>query len=302
MIKIFQKKSDNKITIEDIHNEFFTASDKLLKEVTKIILDTSINEDKIARLQKLGFNKSIEVTNNSPLLNKIKRSKETCDLINEYKTLYPYKFIAFEQVDEICKKYNLVTGLIENYKGFVPEKNLKDIEQSQYYRITKLKQSHTQRKKEILIKISDLRDKHKTPKILEFFDYLIDKQLDISGVSSFGSLIEFRLDKIHKDKNDVSWNYVSENGRSLYNILKDSDFRYTIETATLYSSSDLIIAAPEKDMDTTGLTKIKNSWFSTSKRHYPDPVVMIPVKMGYLIVTAWGDEASDPLVFNEKQN
>jgi len=33
-----------------------------------------------------------------------------------------------------------------------------------------------------------------------------------------------------------------------------------------------------------------------------DPIVLLPVKHGYLIVTAWGDEANDELVFNQKLN
>lgn len=35
---------------------------------------------------------------------------------------------------------------------------------------------------------------------------------------------------------------------------------------------------------------------------YPDPVVLQPVHKGYLIVTAWGNEASDPLVVNPIRN
>ena len=38
------------------------------------------------------------------------------------------------------------------------------------------------------------------------------------------------------------------------------------------------------------------------KKHIPDPVVLQPVKGGYLIITAWGDEASDPLVINPLMN
>ena len=34
----------------------------------------------------------------------------------------------------------------------------------------------------------------------------------------------------------------------------------------------------------------------------PDPVVLKEVKGGFLIVTAWGDEASDPNVVNEINN
>jgi len=59
----------------------------------------------------------------------------------------------------------------------------------------------------------------------------------------------------------------------------------------------LKICAPLKDMDTTGKElrdyKLVN---------HPDPVVLQPVKGGYLIVTAWGDESKDELVVNEKLN
>ena len=33
-----------------------------------------------------------------------------------------------------------------------------------------------------------------------------------------------------------------------------------------------------------------------------DPVVLQPVMGGYMILAAWGDEASDPLVVNEQNN
>jgi len=33
-----------------------------------------------------------------------------------------------------------------------------------------------------------------------------------------------------------------------------------------------------------------------------DPIVLLPVSEGYIVVTAWGDEASDPIVVNESNN
>jgi hypothetical protein len=38
------------------------------------------------------------------------------------------------------------------------------------------------------------------------------------------------------------------------------------------------------------------------KQAIPDPVVLKAVKDGYLILAAWGDEASDPIVVNEINN
>lgn len=54
------------------------------------------------------------------------------------------------------------------------------------------------------------------------------------------------------------------------------------------------ICAPVKDMDMTGMTLDKNQ--RVQKIHIPDPVVIMPVRGGGLIITAWGDESEDPLV------
>lgn len=65
----------------------------------------------------------------------------------------------------------------------------------------------------------------------------------------------------------------------------------------------LEICAPVKDFNTEGM-ELKN--FKLSKIEIPDPVVLQPVmhkgNKYYLIVTAWGDEASDELVVNEVLN
>lgn len=68
------------------------------------------------------------------------------------------------------------------------------------------------------------------------------------------------------------------------------------------TSHDLIICAPEKDMDTKGKKKIGFQWLTQKTITFPDPVVLKPIKGGFLILTAWGDEASDELVVNHKFN
>ena len=60
----------------------------------------------------------------------------------------------------------------------------------------------------------------------------------------------------------------------------------------------LKICASLKDMDVTGM---RLSGYNLIK-HIPDPVVLQPCKGGYLIVCAWGDEASDEIVVNPIQN
>jgi len=59
-----------------------------------------------------------------------------------------------------------------------------------------------------------------------------------------------------------------------------------------------VIAAPENDFDTRHL--IKNG--HKLELHIPDPIVMQPVKGGYLIVSKWGLEGDDAELTNEKLN
>lgn len=51
-----------------------------------------------------------------------------------------------------------------------------------------------------------------------------------------------------------------------------------------------------------GLSKVGDLFMSLTRVNVPDPVVLQPVKGGFLIVCAWGEEASDEIVVNEKMN
>lgn len=62
----------------------------------------------------------------------------------------------------------------------------------------------------------------------------------------------------------------------------------------------LKICAPSTDMIIPSGKEVK--WYKVVASPIPDPVVLQPVNGGYLIVTAWGDEASDELVVNQTNN
>ncbi len=82
--------------------------------------------------------------------------------------------------------------------------------------------------------------------------------------------------------------------------VEDSHSRY------YYSSIDKVslqIAAPAKDFN---MKNMEVKGVKLSKKEVPDPVVLQPVwyngMAAFLIVTAWGPEASDELVVNQKMN
>lgn len=67
-----------------------------------------------------------------------------------------------------------------------------------------------------------------------------------------------------------------------------------------YADSEFLIAAPMKDFNIKSSQEVRD--FSLVNKPIPDPVVLAPVNGGYLIVCAWGEEASDPLVVNDINN
>lgn len=229
----------------EIHHEFNTAADKLLEEAQAIINKGSTkNVNKVNRLESLGFKQANEVSELKPLLHQVKLSKEQIEFVNYYKREYPFnKFITEEQVKAICHKYNLVCGNVGIFKGFVPEKNLREIENF------KLKEK-------------------------DFIEYYC-----WSGEWDTITTFKNRYNKHDSYFDDAR---------------RDNDkWKYQKRAGSLK------ICAPIKDMDISNL-ELKDGY--KLEKHVPDPVVLQPVNGGYLIITAWGDEASDPLVVNEINN
>jgi len=72
------------------------------------------------------------------------------------------------------------------------------------------------------------------------------------------------------------------------------------ETNDVYIDTEFLIAAPAKDFNIPTKQHIVDH--KIVDKPIPDPVVLAPVQGGYLIVTAWGEEASDPLVVNDINN
>jgi hypothetical protein len=237
-----------------IHKEFFTSSDILLEEASNILNKKESDLHKIDRLKNIGFNKTKEVVENDSLVQKKKLSEELSQIIKDYSFRYPNnKFITEENVTAICDKYNLFLGNIEDFKGFVPDKNLIEIENFK-------------------LQEKDFVNVFHLPKGYVSFiwrqgDFTISELCDLLGAKfPEGVILEMaRTLRVSGKKRDK-----------------------------------LKIAAPLKDFDLNG--KITSHRKIVNAIPPDDPIVLQSVPGGYLILTAWGDEASDPLIVNEKMN
>lgn len=225
--------------IEEIHGNFYSASDKLLKDAQEIINGTHIDEEALM-LASLGFNSMPKVQQARHAQYRLVSSQVIADTVLHYQTTYPkYKFITEDIVDDICKKYNLVFGGVERYKGEVPSKNVKEILAFD----------------KSMILESDRTDKRRTK----------EPRFNSGRHNAFLHHLD--------DMDLIYWRQENE-------------------------GDGFMICAPLNDMVINRGEEVINN--RIVMKEIPDPVLLYPVRGGYLVISAWGDEAAD--VVNEKMN
>ncbi len=287
-------KKETKEVIEQIHKEFNTAAEILLAQAEDIISKAEVNTDKHEKLQKFGFNKSKEMVRLSENINVFNKNKNLANIIKQYQNDYPLnKFITLQQVETICKKYNLLLGETSIYTGFVPQKNLEEI--ANFQGIKSEHRIYNEHGKKILISIDVQNTEHQ--QFYKLFNYIIEKEIPIN-CKNFNEFLDDAYYIGRELRSDGILNYEEFSSVGNYK----SCFKANLEHRDIYSSDKLYICAPEKDMDLKDVKKKGFQLFKTSKVNFPDPVVLKPIKSGFLILTAWGDEASDPLVLNPINN
>lgn len=225
------KEQPNVITVEMVHNEFFTASEEILKQAQNILLQSKASKAK--RLLSFGFHNSKDVIESQDFTKK----KIIADVITKYQASHPFnKVITNEAVSKICDKYNLLRGEIHRFKGFVPEKNLKEMEN---FNCPEGYQIYSGDYGQILL------GRYKTRQVAEEAFEEFERQ------GKFPEPITLPYYKMR-------------------------------------------ICAPVKDMEVRQSDQIKDRVI------VPDPIILWPIENDcWLIVTAWGDEASDPDVVNQ---
>lgn len=262
--------------IKKIHSEFLNASDVILQE-TKVILD-SLNikdRDKVQRLKNLGFNQAKQVKEINELIKQELISKKVSEKIQYYSQNYPFnKFITDEKIKEICTKYNLVFGDASLYTGFIPEKNLKEIEN---FKIKEVDRPLGYLDKGTgNISKDDFTDYG--------YDYCIKRNNSAFIVTALNELDVYAPNSIFK---------------------KECRQRFSTQSYVKFipsTDNNFKIVCPLKDINMKDQQKINHIISEVPK----DPIVLYPVQEGYLILTMWADETFDPStepdLFNEKNN
>ncbi len=123
----FSAPVDVNAVIAEIHNEFDTASERLLKEA-KVILSSGMSTEKGETLTKLGFGNAKPSVEVKEVIETKKEMEMVARRIEHFNLYYPMnKYITEKEVERVCKKYGLLCGESMYYTGDVPDKNVKEI-------------------------------------------------------------------------------------------------------------------------------------------------------------------------------
>lgn len=219
--------------------------------------------DKKESLEELGLTNSKTYKDIIALENK----REESECLNKLKKLFPGSiFMKWENFKDLCVKYGLVCGVINEYKGEIPEKNLKEIYSARqitlenldflsyvnkgYYSFTRVNASNyaTERQKETM---SDA---------IKHFHIFHDS--------------DFKVEDLNKDK--VM--------HSIFYAVK----RYLKPTEMLIAAqgSEMGDITFEHDYEPKPLPLV-----------HDDPIVFQLLPHGVVMIhSKWGDEANDPML------
>jgi hypothetical protein len=279
MFKIFNKekvaiqetpKSINE-TIEEIHNAFYSEVDKLLEgaKISKS-LDTDKQDllDKCTRLKAVGFSNTAEV----------KEAEEEIHRLGWVEAENAIKKDLTDAITHFSFKY-------PNYK-FITEDSVKRICEKYGLFYAEVEHYTGTVPDKNLKHIEDFNISDKDECFVEEIFYHDILKPNTRTRPSYTSAYQGKLEDDERKR--------LNNSREGYRRHYRSEIR---------KICPLEIAAPVKDFDTKNMSV---DGFKLSKIEIPDPIVLKPVvfnnKKHYLVVTAWGLEASDELVVNQKLN
>jgi hypothetical protein len=258
------------ILVEKIHAEIDSAQERLLTEAKSIIasIDPKLPEV-AARLKAIGFSNTPVAKHGEQVDKECNEAYDKAKTIEYYTRTYRFlKFLTEDELDRICKKYNLIYAPVVNYIKDVPIKNLLEIEKAQ---VLSYKDS-VQKKYKLVVK-----------------DYYSGVPKEIKEFITKGLYFDFPA--------TPSDHSVLEAIRTQYGYVHPTfnSFIYSSGTSVCVDKTGLYIAAPQSHFDLKDLNHVsKYGFFKVEEIEIKDPIVFRYVTGGIQVLTKWGVEGNDP--------
>lgn len=248
-----EKTKSSLISMEDIRNKY--------NRLVNLGLQNSTNAKELKAI----------IDNQNTYNENILKAKSLIEYIKEVNQILQRNsyLVSFEQFEVICKKYNLVYNLLENYTGVIPEENIIQLEN-------------------ISNQLYGIKDLNKDLYFVESVKIASDgvpfsiwmKNRRILRLPSFSNKIKYR-DEIWN--NEIIMDY-SDCPETRYNLLNYAKVKQL-------KSNTFLIAAPETHF-------IDNFKIEVRPK---DPIVFQICPYGILIHSVWGEEADDEVLKRYKQ-
>jgi len=236
-------------------------------------------KEKANFLAGAGFNNSIAAKLYSSI-------SENSHMIDEYDKKYhgQYRFILKPQLERLCEKYNLFVRKTEHFLGDIPEENIKEMMNFHVH--------------------------------LEDLDRPFVTNLSGRGASEISMCWNYPNDNIETQGIIAKW--IEENQEFITKtftqegilVPKDvrSGFKVKMNDLNHLGFEGVIqiaaveeLFAPEAFEETKA--RVPGRAELTAKQQVDlDPIVLCETKHGYIVITAWGDEANDELILNPNKN
>lgn len=172
--------------------------------------------------------------------------------------------VTYEDFFAILKKYNLYCGPISTFSGFIPSENVSQIAKASNA-LNSLNLNYVSWVE--AVRIDSRMSKDMTKRLVEYF-----------------SRFPFVFKGI-----DRGYQYM----RSIGGSYKEEDY---LHLGTSYlDHSAWLIAAPYDTMENNIRIEIFSKAEEDRKRRLEDPIVFRATKIGIVIVSMWGEEASDSM-------
>lgn len=276
-----------KIKLESFKEENKSIYDKIEKLKYLNLSSTPTAKDSLKKLE--NKEKSVKEKINK-VQNEIREAKKINDLVSEYNLKYPgFKFVSDSVMIQIMHKYNLVLGEAFTYAREIPDKSLEIIG----------KFSHEIKSSEEILQLVETRHGLRS----SFFKFKKKPQpIIMSANTPDDSMRGFNTMHIHDPRTyNKDERVVREITISMFKMIApESHFEIpTVEGINFRGEYiDLPIAKLDKQtrkfkLDVSALEKNE-----AKKREVLDPIAVLEVKGGYIIMDAWDKEAEIPEIKN----
>jgi hypothetical protein len=264
-------------TVAEIHGAVVSAVDKLVNPDAY-----KGAEDSIRALKQLGFDNSENVADHADY-------KAAHELATYYRHRYPqFKFITDHQLSKVEKKYGLERGELSRFKGAIPERNIHEMINAR-------------------VMLGDVDGNYGQRFRSHSVEWFVDGA-SMTGLGGLATATRLTSQEVVRRRRDGR-----RNRDEAYFEMDVAPSSWSRDIDAAYRDRRMEKMMDDRNRQSMSFVEIAAQWPNTVfisadkelfERPAPelDPIVAIAVKGGFLIITAWGDEAQDPDVANARMN